>query len=95
MRAEYGRFTAETAARTYGQWLAGCTPDTYRELSYFDQKQLHQFKYFTWVEQQGKTSDELRELWDPDFWTELFDESQVKQWDKLITQFNAATGLLK
>ena len=95
MQKEEGPFTAAKAARTYGQWLAGCTPDTFRELSYFDQKQLHQFKYFTWVEQQGKTSDELRQLWDPDFWTELFDPSQVKQWDKLINDFNAATGLLK
>ncbi|MBQ9345192.1 MAG: pyridoxal-phosphate dependent enzyme [Kiritimatiellae bacterium] len=95
MQAAEGKFTAESAARVYGQWLAGCTPDTFRELNYFDRKQLHQFKYFTWVEQQGKTSDELRELWDPEFWDELFDEAQVKQWDKLIDQFNAATGLLK
>ncbi len=90
-----GEFTADRAARVYGRVIEGCNPDTYRELSYFDRKQLHNFKYFTWVEQQGKDSDELRELWDPDFWTELFDESQVKQWDKLIDQFNTATGLLK
>lgn len=90
-----GEFTADRAARVYGRFLEGCHPDTYRELSYFDRKQLHNFKYFTWVEQQGKDSDELRQLWDPDFWTELFDESQVKQWDKLITAFNDATGVLK
>ena len=90
-----GKFTADRAARVYGRFIEACNPDTYRELSYFDRKQLHNFKYFTWVEQQGKDSDELRQLWDPDFWTELFDESQVKQWDKLITQFNDATGLLK
>ena len=90
-----GKFTADRAARVYGRFIEACNPDTYRELSYFDRKQLHNFKYFTWVEQQGKDSDELRQLWDPDFWTELFDESQVKQWDKLITQFNDATGVLK
>ncbi|HAL92203.1 MAG TPA: pyridoxal-5-phosphate-dependent protein subunit beta, partial [Verrucomicrobia bacterium] len=50
---------------------------------------------FTWVEQQGKTSEELRELWDEDFWKSVFDPAQVAEWDKLINQFNAATGLLK
>ncbi|MDR0993322.1 MAG: pyridoxal-phosphate dependent enzyme [Verrucomicrobiota bacterium] len=94
MREEEGLFTTEHAARVFGQYLEGCNPDTYRELSYFDRKQLHNFKYFTWVEQQGKTSEELRELWDPDFWTKLFDPAQVAQWDKMINQFNAATGLL-
>lgn len=95
MRATEGRFTNDRAARVFGRFLEGCEPDTYRELSYFDRKQLHNFKYFTWVEQQGRTSDELRELWDPDFWEALFDDAQVAQWDKLINQFNAATGLLK
>ena len=95
MTAAEGKFDADRAARVYGRFVEACNPDTYRELSYFDRKQLHNFKYFTWVEQQGKDSDELRQLWDPDFWTELFDESQVKQWDKLITQFNDATGVLK
>lgn len=95
MRAEEGRFTTDKAARVFGRYLEACNPDTYRELDYFGRKQLHNFKYFTWVEQQGKTSEELRELWDPDFWTELYDPAQVQQWDKLINQFNAATGLLR
>ena len=95
MKEQYGRFTTDKAARIFGHYLEGCIPDTYRELNYFERKQLHNFKYFTWVEQQGKTSEELRELWDPDFWTKLYDPSQVEQWDKLINQFNAATGLLK
>ena len=58
-----------------------------------DRKQLHNFKYFTWVEQQGKTPGELRQLWDPDFWDGIF--SQIDQWDELIRAFNAETGLLE
>ncbi|MBP5787351.1 MAG: pyridoxal-phosphate dependent enzyme, partial [Kiritimatiellae bacterium] len=57
MTAEEGAFDADRAARVYGRFVEGCNPDTYRELSYFDRKQLHNFKYFTWVEQQGKDSD--------------------------------------
>ena len=31
-------------------------------------RRWHNQKYFTWVEQQGKTLAELEALWEPDFW---------------------------
>ena len=34
------------------------------------QRRWHNQKYFTWVEQQGKTVDELEALWSPAFWEE-------------------------
>ena len=64
-----------------------------RELTYADRKALHNFKYFTWVEQQGRTSEELRELWDEDFWSGVFSQEVVDEWDDLINAFNQATGL--
>ena len=70
----------------------GAEIDHLRELGFKDKKQLHNFKYFTWVEQQGKSSAELNQLWDPDFWTETF--AQVAEWDALIKQFNERTGVL-
>jgi hypothetical protein len=70
----------------------GTGADHLRELTYADRKALHNFKYFTWVEQQGKTVAELRQLWDPDFWTEVF--ARVDEWEELIREFNARTGLL-
>ena len=48
--------------------MRGAAVDNMRELNYRDRKALHNLKYFTWVEQQGQTSDELRRLWDPEFW---------------------------
>lgn len=33
-------------------------------------KRWHNQKYFTWVEQQGMSVDELNALWSPDFWQE-------------------------
>ncbi len=39
-----------------------------KELTYADRKAVHNLKYFTWVEQQGHTSDELRQLWDRSCW---------------------------
>jgi hypothetical protein len=54
---------------------------------------LHNLKYFTWVEQQGKTVQEINELWNPEFWEKTF--SQVSEWDKLIEEFNKQTNLLR
>ena len=67
---ERGGYTAVNAAYDQARYLDGIAIDHLRELSFFDRKALHNFKYFTWVEQQGRTVDELRELWDPEFWDE-------------------------
>jgi cysteine synthase A len=95
MAKEHGRYTRATAQAHYARYLLGTQTDHLRELTYFDRKALHQFKYFTWVEQQGKTSEELNQLWSDDFWQEVFAPEQVAEWDRLIEQFNAATGVLK
>nr|MEE4267431.1 pyridoxal-5-phosphate-dependent protein subunit beta [Candidatus Krumholzibacteria bacterium] len=86
LRAERGAYTREQALRDHARWLAGITPDYVRELSYHDRKTLHNFKYFTWVEQQGRSVDELRQLWDRDFWTETFNVTE--HWDRRIEEFN-------
>ncbi|MBK9777415.1 MAG: pyridoxal-phosphate dependent enzyme [bacterium] len=91
MTAARGTYTRENALVDHARWLLGCVPDHVRELSYLDRKTLHNFKYFTWVEQQGRTVEELRRLWDPDFWTETFDV--VDAWDRRIDEFNALVGL--
>jgi len=88
MREAHGAYDACLADRHYARYLQGITTDHVRELNYVDQKALHNFKYFTWVEQQGKTSDELRELWDEDFWKEVFSQDIVDEWDRLIEAFN-------
>ncbi|MEE8424627.1 MAG: pyridoxal-phosphate dependent enzyme [Elusimicrobiota bacterium] len=67
--------------------------DNMRELGYYDRKALHNLKYFTWVEQQGKPVSELEELWNPGFWDKTF--AQVDEYDRLINSFNERTGLLK
>jgi len=88
MQESHGPYTTHLADQHYGRYLQGTTPDYVRELNYADQKALHNFKYFTWVEQQGRTSDELRQLWDEDFWQEIFSENIVNEWDRLIDAFN-------
>ena len=78
------------AVRHFGRYIEGIGSDTMRELGYHERKQLHNFKYFTWVEQQQRTGDELRRLWDPDFWAEMF--AQAADWDRQIETFNKAVA---
>ena len=93
IKKAHGPYTSRLADKHYARYLQGVTADHLRELTYTDQKALHNFKYFTWVEQQGRTSDELRQLWDQDFWRAVFSQEVVAEWDRLIDAFNSATGL--
>lgn len=90
--SQYGEYTEMDAAKHFGRYLQAIGTDHLRELSYQDRKQLHNFKYYTWVEQQQRGVSELDELWDPDFWTRQFDS--VHEWDQQITEFNDRIGLI-
>ncbi len=93
MREQHGPYSAEVASAHYARYLQGAGQEHIKELSFQDKKAIHNLKYFTWVEQQGRNSTELNQLWDPDFWTETF--GQVGEWDKLVQDFNERTGVLK
>ena len=64
------------------------------ELGYYDRLQRHNLKYFTWIEQMGKSVEELDAQWYDwhDYWDRLHD--QVEPIDELINKFNRTTGLL-
>jgi cysteine synthase A len=91
MRAERGRYTERQAAADLERYLLGATTDHLRELRYPDRKAIHNLKYFTWVEQQRKTVEELDALWAPSFWHDLAD--QLPEWDAAIQAFNGETGV--
>jgi cysteine synthase A len=93
-RQQSGDFTEANAAAAYAHDLHGITTDNMQELTYPDRKRVHNLKYYTWVEQQGKTYEEILAQWnDPDYWTEI--QSQVPEIDHLIEEFNDQVGLLK
>lgn len=92
-REQFGEFTESDAAAAFARDLHGETTDHMMELTYPDRKRIHNLKYYTWVEQQGKTYEEIQAQWyDPDYWTGF--QSQVGEIDKLITEFNKQVGLL-
>ncbi|MCM2322364.1 MAG: pyridoxal-phosphate dependent enzyme [Oligoflexia bacterium] len=93
LTASHGPYSELQAAIDLERYVRGVGIDYVKELGYHDQKALHNLKYFTWVEQQGRTAEELRALWSPSFWQEKF--AQAAEWDKLIESFNERTGVLK
>ena len=91
---ERGEFTERDAAVAYHQHLTGQSTQNTEELTYPARKRVHNLKYFTWVEQQGKSYDEIQAQWyKKDYWSGV--HGQVEQIDALIDEFNARTGLLK
>jgi cysteine synthase len=91
LRAERGAYRTNDAIADFAGPLAHQGTDAFKELNYQERKALHNLKYYTWVEQQGKTAQELNEQWSPEYWRELF-EDEVGQFDKLIEDFNRQVG---
>jgi cysteine synthase len=87
-----GAYSSTAAVVHVERFLLGATTDHVKELRYVDRKAIHNLKYFTWVEQQGKTVQELDALWSPLFWEEL--PEQLPLWDEWIAAFNDETGVL-
>ncbi len=93
-RELHGPYSQSTAAVHHERYLLGEGIDHFQELGYWDRKRIHNLKYFTWVEQQGKTVEELDAQWyDDGYWTAHFHAWEA--WDKQIEDFNERTGLLE
>jgi len=94
MHAEFGEYSEVDAAVDFARYLQGETTDNMLDLTYVDQRRIHNLKYFTWIEQQGKTYEEIMDQWyHRDYWTGF--QGQVEEIDELIEEFNAEVGLLK
>jgi cysteine synthase A len=94
LNQERGEFTEGDAAASFAQHLQGLAIDNMEELTYYDRKRIHNLKYYTWVEQQGRTYQEIQQQWyDDKYWESI--PGCVDQIDALIGEFNARTGLLK
>jgi cysteine synthase len=92
MHAEFGAYRETDAASDFARYLHGQSTDNLLELRYPDRRRVHNLKYFTWVEQQGKTYAEIQSMWqEPDYWTAV--QKQVPEIDALIEEFNAEVGL--
>lgn len=93
MHAEFGEYHERDAAAHFARYLQGASTDNLLELSYPERRRVHNLKYFTWVEQQGRSYEEIMAQWyDPEYWTGV--QGQADHIDALIEEFNAQVGLL-
>ena len=87
-KALKGEYTELQAALDRESILNAQSYDNLLELSYWDKKRIHNLKYYTWVEQQGKTYQEILKQWQPEYWRETF-ETNLDYLDKAIEEFNS------
>ncbi len=79
--------TVDATVAHHGSMLKQGT-DNIVELSYQDRRRIHNLKYYTWVEQQGRTVDELEAQWyDETYWTSV--QGQIDAVDAAIVAFNS------
>ena len=93
MHVSFGEYTEIDAAKDHARYLMGVTTDNLIELNYKDRKRVHNLKYYTWIEQQGKTYQEIQDQWyDREYWLRI--QSQIPEFDTLIAEFNQDVGLV-
>ena len=85
---QQGAFSELEAAKVHSSALMHQGIDNALELGYYDRLRIHNLKYYTWVEQQGKTYEELNRQWyDKNYWKDI--PKLTPMIDELIESFNA------
>jgi len=94
MEEAFGPYTDTAAAVDFNQHIVGLSVDWMKELNYYDRKTVHNLKYYTWIEQQGREIEELNAQWYDyeEYWDKI--PTIATEIDKKINDFNKMAGLL-
>ena len=87
-----GGFDEVNAGELFGRHVQGIADDHLIELTHIDRRRIFNLGYYTWVEQQGVPAAAFDHRMDAAFWTEL--QAEIPIWDRLVTDFNADTGVM-
>ncbi len=83
---ERGAYSEWDAVRDY-ELLENIATDWVLDLGHYDRKRIHNLKYYTWVEQQGRDVDELNDQWHKrEYWNSI--HRLAPEIDELIEEFN-------
>jgi cysteine synthase len=77
MAGKYGPMTPEKAEGAINAILHHAKTDWVQDGTPENRRRWHNLKYYTWVEQQGKTVDELNAQLDPEWW--LTEQAKVSE----------------
>ena len=85
---ERGDYTEIDAHKDF-QLLMDTSIENMLELTHYEKKRIHNLKYFTWIEQQGREMEELNRQWyeHETYWENIF--SSASKIDELIMEFNS------
>lgn len=95
MEEKHGEYEKIDAAVDYNSHLKALSTDYLEELTYESRKRIHNLKYYTWIEQQGKEMEELNAQWYDyeNYWGKI--HNMTDEIDELIKEFNKKVGLLE
>jgi cysteine synthase len=94
LKEEEGPYTGEKATADFAASLQGEDTANMLELTTTEQKRIHNLKYYTWVEQQGKKVEELNDQWYNQEKNFFVVQKQAEAIDELINEFNRRAGVL-
>ncbi|HOC81889.1 MAG: Cysteine synthase [Synergistetes bacterium ADurb.Bin155] len=95
MEESFGVYGPVDAAVDHHRSILGLGTDWMKELSYYDRRGIHNLKYYTWIEQQGRDLEELNAQWyqADEYWGGI--PPLADRIDEKIRDFNRRTGLLE
>jgi cysteine synthase A len=86
LEEERGAYSERDAVRDY-ELLENIATDWVLDLGHYDRKRIHNLKYYTWVEQQGRDVGELNDQWyKREYWDSI--HLLTPEIDELIEEFN-------
>ena len=86
LEEERGAYSERDAVRDY-ELLQNVGTDWMLDLGHYDRKRIHNLKYYTWIEQQGRELDELNKQWySRAYWDSI--HGMTSEIDELIEEFN-------
>jgi len=94
LREAHGAYGETDAAVDYHAHLLGMKTDVMLELGHRERRRIHNLKYYTWIEQMGRSAEELDAQWYdyPGYWDRV--HALVPEIDARIDAFNEKVGLL-
>ena len=85
MEEQYGKLDYAEAKSRFERIFLHQEPSWIVEGDRWQRERWHNLKYYTWVEQQGKTVEELDAQRDPSFWRN--EQEKVKYYDELLEKY--------
>ncbi|MGE5706985.1 MAG: PLP-dependent cysteine synthase family protein [Bacteroidota bacterium] len=92
LNGQFGKMDKTEAAVRLHSVFYGAKLDWIQEASVHTRNRWHNLKYYTWVEQQGKTVKELNAQKSQEYWLEQ--QEGVKEFDKKLTEAREASMAL-